>query len=303
MQEIIKSVPTGYLLRELTPEKLLVETSHGNNLTYVVTAADSPALMTEIGRLREMSFREAGGGTGQSADIDSHDLASDGYKQLIVWNPHEREIVGGVRFIVSHSNIPENLSTENYFNFSRTFRDAYLPYTIELGRSFIQPKYQASRGGVFALDNLWDGLGAVVARSPNARYLFGKVTIFPTLAPDAKELLYFFLQHFHKDTHNLVRGISEIQHNVNKKTFSTLFNAGNYQENFRILLRTLKEMGQTIPPLVKSYINLSPTMKVFGTVRNDDFGGVEETAILITIADIYPDKLERHFLAKEKLKL
>ena len=184
-KRVIRPVPTRYLLAELTPEKMLGGTNHAGNLIYVVDAADSPAVLTEIGRLREISFRDAGGGTGESLDLDEGDLAHDGYRQMIVWNPYERQIVGGYRFIISDGCWPKHLSTEHYFRFSEPFRQRYLPHTIELGRSFIQPRYQSGRGGVFSLDNLWDGMGAVVSRTPHAHYLFGKVTLYPSYEKEA----------------------------------------------------------------------------------------------------------------------
>ncbi|MBR5454784.1 MAG: GNAT family N-acetyltransferase, partial [Rikenellaceae bacterium] len=193
-QRIIRAVPRRYLLDELSADKLLGETHHANNLIYVVDAADSPAVMTEIGRLREVAFRRAGGGTGRRVDIDSDDLAPNGYRQMVVWNPYERQIVGGYRFIISRSEWPQHLSTEHYYTFSPRFRRDYLPHTIELGRSFIQPRFQSGRGGLFALDNLWDGMGAVVSRSEGVKYLFGKVTVYPHINPDARQLLYTFLR-------------------------------------------------------------------------------------------------------------
>lgn len=300
-QPVARAVPRRYLLEELTPDKLLGETSHANNLIYVVDAADSPAVMTEIGRLREVAFRRAGGGTGRRLDIDAEDLASDGYRQMVVWNPYERQIVGGYRFIISHSEWPRNLSTEHYYSFGERFRRNYLPHTIELGRSFIQPRYQSGRGGVFALDNLWDGMGAVVVRSVATKYLFGKVTVYPRMNHEARQILYTFLRVQCPAQRELVVARDRFRIKVDVERYKNLFNAGNYQENLRILHREMKSRGEVIPPLIKSYINLSATMQAFDTVRNDDFGGVEETAILLTVADICPERLERHFVLKQKV--
>ena len=300
-QRIIRAVPRRYLLDELSPDKLLGETHHANNLIYVVDAFDSPAVMTEIGRLREVAFRRAGGGTGRRVDIDSDDLAPNGYRQMVVWNPYERQIVGGYRFIISHSEWPEHLSTEHYYSFSPRFRRDYLPHTIELGRSFIQPRFQSGRGGLFALDNLWDGMGAVVSRSESVKYLFGKVTVYPHRNPEARQLLYTFLRTQCPATEGLILARESCRVEVDVERYKKLFESGNYQENLRTLQMELKILGESIPPLIKSYINLSATMQAFDTVRNDDFGGVEETAILLTVADISPEKYERHFVQKQKV--
>lgn len=300
-QRIIRPISRRLLLDELTDDKLLGETNHANNLIYIVDAHNSPATMTEIGRLREVAFRHAGGGTGRRLDIDSDDLAPDGYRQMIVWNPYERQIVGGYRFVVSHSSHPRHLSTEHYYRFSEQFRTDYLPYTIELGRSFIQPRYQSGRGGLFSLDNLWDGMGAVVSRCVGIKYLFGKVTLYPDYDPEAKALLYCFLHLHCSAPSELITPREACALKIDVEKYKNVFDGGNFQENLRILQRETKSRGENIPPLIKSYINLSDTMQVFGTVRNDDFGGVEETAILLTIGDIHPVKLERHFVLKHKV--
>ncbi len=300
-ERVIGRVPRWSILEELSPARLLGETNHLNNLVYVVRGYECPAVMMEIGRLREIAFRDAGGGTGRSMDVDEGDLAEDGYMQMIVWDPYARQIVGGYRFIISTDTHPHHLSTELYFAFSERFRTHFLPHTIELGRSFIQPRYQSGRGGIFALDNLWDGMGAVVSRCSDVRYLFGKVTIYADYPMEAKQLLYAFLYKFHGVDEPLVVARPEFAVKMDVERYKKLFNGGNYQENLRILQLELKARGESIPPLIKSYINLSPAMMVFDAVRNDDFGGVEELAILLAVGDIYPQKLERHFVQKQKV--
>ena len=181
MKPVIDPVAADLIENELTPERLLRRTNNGGNEIYVMRAQECPNLMREIGRLRELSFRDGGGGTGADVDIDELDLDPEGYEQLFVWDPKAKEIVGGYRYIISRSTHPKCLSTEHYFRFTERFRNEYLPYTIELGRSFVQPHYQGSRAnpkGLFSLDNLWDGLGALVVNNPDMRYFFGKVTMY-----------------------------------------------------------------------------------------------------------------------------
>lgn len=296
MKPIIEAVPREEIERELTADKKIRNTNKAHNEIYVVTAADSPAVMREIGRLREVSFREAGGGTGEEVDIDEDDLATDGYRQLIVWDPAAREIVGGYRYIVSHSTCPAHLSTEHYFRFSEQFREEFLPYTIELGRSFVQPRYQSrdNNKSIFALDNLWDGLGALVVLNPEIRYFFGKVTMYTNFDVEARNMIIYFMHRYFPDNDRLMEGIDPVEMDIDYEKFDAMFTGTNYNEDHRTLCQQVRERGENIPPLINSYMGLSPTMRVFPTVHNNDFGAVEETGILITIADIYPAKGERH---------
>ena len=298
MEPIIPPVDRSLILAELTEEKLLRKTNNGNNEIYVVTAQNSPNIMQELGRLRELSFRDAGGGTGAAVDIDDEDLAEEGYQQLFVWDPKAQEIVGGYRFIVSRTTHPKHMSTEHYFRFSDRFRNEFLPYTIELGRSFVQPHYQGIRQnpkGLYSLDNLWDGLGALVVTNPDMKYFFGKVTMYGDYIREARDILLYFLKKYFPDHDNLIEGIYPIELQFDTEKMEQMFCGGNYAEDYKILTREIRKCKENIPPLINSYMNISPSMRVFGTVTNPDFGGVEETGILITINDIYPVKSERHF--------
>ena len=298
MEPIIPPVDRSLILAELTEEKLLRKTNNGNNEIYVVTAQNSPNIMQELGRLRELSFRDAGGGTGAAVDIDDEDLAEEGYQQLFVWDPKAQEIVGGYRLIVSRTTHPKHMSTEHYFRFSDRFRNEFLPYTIELGRSFVQPHYQGIRQnpkGLYSLDNLWDGLGALVITNPDMKYFFGKVTMYGDYNREARDILLYFLKKYFPDHDNLIEGIYPIELQFDTEKMEQMFCGGNYAEDYKILTREIRKCKENIPPLINSYMNISPSMRVFGTVTNPDFGGVEETGILITINDIYPVKSERHF--------
>ena len=298
MIPIIDPVDRTLILKELTADKLLRKTNNGGNEIYVVTSRNSPNIMQELGRLRELSFRDAGGGTGAAVDIDAEDTAEEGYQQLFVWDPKAQEIVGGYRFIISHSSHPKCMSTEHYFRFTDKFREEYLPYTIELGRSFVQPHYQGSRSnpkGLYSLDNLWDGLGALVVNNPDMRYFFGKVTMYGSYDKEARNILLYFLRKHFPDRENLVEAIHPIVLDFDVEKMEALFCGGSYAEDYKTLIREIRNYRENIPPLINSYMSLSPSMRVFGTVVNPDFGNVEETGILITISDIYPKKSERHF--------
>ncbi|MBO5187800.1 MAG: GNAT family N-acetyltransferase [Alistipes sp.] len=296
MEPIIAPVDRALLLAELTPERKVRDTNRAGNEIYLFVAAECPNLMREVGRLREEAFRGAGGGTGMEVDIDEEDLAEDGYCQLIVWDPAAQEIVGGYRFIVCTSSNPQHLSTEHYFRFSDRFRRRYLPHTLELGRSFVQPSYQtrANTKSIYALDNLWDGLGAIIVLYPKIKYLFGKVTMYTSYKQVARNALIWFLRHYFPDRERLVEGIHPIDLGLDDPYYEQLFSGETYQENYRILVQKIREVNEHIPPLVNAYMNLSPTMKVFDTVSNPDFGDVEETGILVTVPDIYPEKKQRY---------
>lgn len=293
----MENVNVSLVESELNSDRFLRKTKNGSNEIYVIDAQNSPNVMNEIGRLREVSFRSAGGGTGDDVDIDESDLAIDGYQQLVVWNPDDKEIIGGYRFIVSNTTHPKHMSSEHYFRFSDKFREEYLPYTIELGRSFVQPKYQSRSGGVkslFALDNLWDGLGALMVKYKHVKYFFGKVTMYKTYNEEARCKLLCFLQTYMKDEHNLLESINPIDADFMNERYKKLFEGADFSEGMKILVKELKVHSEAVPPLINAYVNLSPSMKVFGTVTNNEFGDVEETGILITIPDIYKAKFDRY---------
>jgi len=301
-QPIITPVPVEQLRSELTPDKQLRMTNKSNNEIYIVTAHDSPAVMREIGRLREIAFREAGGGTGQEVDIDEFDTCDNCYKQLIVWNPDAQEIIGGYRYLLGTDwqlgpDGQPLLATSHMFHFSEKFLTDYMPYTIELGRSFVSLPYQSSRMGaksLFALDNLWDGLGALTVIKPNVRYFFGKMTMYPSYIRKGRDMiLYFLKKHFH-DTENLIIPLKPLHIETDEAELQALFCEDDFNADYRILNREIRALGYNIPPLVNAYMSLSPTMKLFGTAINYGFGDVEETGILIAVDEILEQKRVRH---------
>lgn len=308
MQAIIAPVERKIIESELTSERYIRETNNGNNKIYIITHHDSPNIMREIGRLRELTFRAAGGGTGHEIDIDEFDTAGAPYKQLIVWNPEEKEIVGGYRYIKLKDapviNGVVHVATTELFNFSDRFVEKYVPETIELGRSFVQPKYQPSvdnRKGLFSLDNLWDGLGAIVVDNPDVKHFYGKVTMYTDFNIHARDLILSFMEYFFPDKEKLVTPIEPLTLKTDVAEFLRSINGLSYKEAHRILGQNVRDLGEHIPPLVNAYMNLSATMKMFGTALNTHFGEVEETGILVTIADIYDTKKERHINTYKKV--
>ena len=301
MRYIIDPVPKEKLKKELTEDKLLRKTNFGNNEIYVITAHDSPNVMLEIGRLREIAFRNAGGGTGKSYDIDRFDKCEIPYKQLVLWNPEKEEIIGGYRFlklidIYEKKGSIDTAFTE-LFKLSKKFIDEYLPYTIELGRSYIAPSYQSlrySRKSIYSLDNLWDGLGALTVDNPDIKYFVGKITMYGDFNQLAKDVILFFFNKFFNDEEGLIKPYEPVEIETDKEYLEKIFDCDNYIDCYKIMNRKVRSLGENIPPLFNSYMNLSSTMKFFGTALNHSFGNVEETAIMITIDDIYEKKKERH---------
>lgn len=302
MKEIIAPVDKDLIKSELTIDRFLRSTNKANNEIYIVNAHNSPHTMREIGRLREIAFRNAGGGTGMEIDIDTFDTIDEPCQQLIVWNPDADEIIGGYRFILGeHVQIDEKgqpiLATAHLFHFSDQFIKEYLPYTLELGRSFVRIEYQSSQAGaksLFALDNLWDGLGALSIEYPQIKYYFGKVTMYPSFGTQGRDIILYFLQKHFNDPENLVTPIHPLKMESDIQKLDSLLSMFDIKDNYKILNQEVRSLGQNIPPLVNAYMNLSSTMKVFGTAVNDEFGDVEETGILVTVADIYQEKRDRH---------
>lgn len=301
MEPIIEKVDRALLEKELTPDKFVRNTNSANNHIYIITHFDSPNVMKEIGRLREVTFRHAGGGTGKSIDIDEFDVSGHPYKQLIVWNPTDKEIVGAYRFIICKDaefrDGKVHLATTELFEFSERFYKEYLPYTIELGRSFVQPLYQpaeGSRKGLFSLDNLWDGLGAIVVDNPSQKYYFGKVTMYTDFNVQARDMILAFMQHYFPDPDHLVKPIHPVEYKTDVSGFLKSLEGLSYKDGHVILNKNVRALGENIPPLVNTYMNTSPTMKSFGTAINPGFGGVEETGIIVKFEDAYPTKKDRH---------
>ena len=301
-QPIIAPIPKEVLRSELTREHQLRMTNKSNNEIYVITAHNAPNVMREIGRLREIAFREAGGGTGKDCDIDEFDICDNCYKQLIVWNPEEEEIIGGYRYLSgTYWELDEAgqpiLATSHMFHFSEKFLKEYMPYTIELGRSFVSLPYQSSRKGaksLFALDNLWDGLGALTVIKPNVKYFFGKMTMYPSYIRKGRDMILYFLKKYFDDKERLIIPMKPLKIETDEQELQQLFNGKDFNEDYRILNREVRALGYNIPPLVNAYMNLSPTMKLFGTAINYGFGDVEETGILIAMEEVFEQKRVRH---------
>ncbi len=302
MEPIIDPVDKELIIAELSSDKFLRHTNKGRNEIYIVDAFNSPNVMKEIGRLREIAFRNAGGGSGKSCDIDEFDVMEKPCRQLIVWNPEDKEITGGYRFIfgeeikIDEHGVP-HIATSHMFKFSDYFIEHYLPVTMELGRSFVSLNYQSTKAGnkaIYALDNLWDGLGALTVVHPKTKYLFGKVTMYPNYSRECRNLLLYFLHKYFPDEDCLVRPIEPLKTDTDLKEVSSIVSGDNFKSDYLKVNQFIRKHGYNIPPLVNAYMSLSPTMRMFGTAINHEFGEVEESGIFLSIDEISEEKKNRH---------
>lgn len=300
MEKVIDKLSRKLLLEELDDSIFIRPTNKSQNSIYIFDGNERPNLMKELGRLREATFRDAGGGTGKAIDVDDFDYGNHAYKQLIVWNNEDQEIIGGYRYIICNDALNENgeyhLSTSEILKFSNELKSKYFPYTIELGRSFVQPDYQPqnSRKGIFSLDNLWDGLGALVVDNPQMKYFFGKITMYTDFNKQARDLILDFMDLFFPDNDKLAMPKEPIKRGDKDTAFFEEIKLLEYKKAYNLMASKVKELGEYVPPLFNSYMSLSPSMKTFGTCINSHFGDVEETGIMVTINDIYEEKKSRH---------
>lgn len=302
MEDIIAPIDREVLKAELTPERRLRTTNKSHNEIYIINWKNASNVLKEIGRLREIAFRAAGGGTGKSLDLDEYDLMENPYQQLVVWDPEAEEILGGYRYILGDevefdSEGKPILATAHMFDFSPKFLKEYLPTTIELGRSFVTLEYQSSRAGakgLFALDNLWDGLGALTVVKPNVKYFFGKMTMYPSYHRLGRDMILYFLKKHFSDKDGLITPTHPLKIEADENLLKQMFPYDTFKEDYKVLNTEVRKLGYNIPPLVNAYMSLSPTMRMFGTAINYGFGDVEETGILIAVDEILEEKRVRH---------
>ena len=296
MEQIIPPVETSLLLQELEGH-LLRPSNKADNLIYDITAHECPNVMREIARLREISYRDGGGATGKEMDIDEMDTMERPYHQLIVWDPQHQQIIGGYRYLFGSEAEIRNgqpyITSAHLFRYSERFIQEYLPYSIEFGRAFVQPVYQTREMGVkalFALDNIWDGIGALVHNNPQLRWMFGKVTIYPTYNATARELIYAYLNRYHRGDSDLMAPY--IQEPL--LPIETPFEGDDAQANFHILQHAVREQGTVIPPMFTAYLNITNELQFFGNAINDELANVYESGIMVDLTRVYPEKKERY---------
>lgn len=300
-KEIIAPIDPAILRAELREQLMLRRTNRAGNEIYTFRAEECPNTMLELGRLREEAFRYYGGGTGKPADNDQFDLDPNGYRQLIVWDPKELQIIGGYRYILGRevevNGTQTNLASNEIYNYSESFLHDYLPECIELGRSFVRVDYQQaglSPKSLFALDNLWDGLGALILIHDGYKYFFGKVTMYKSYNRTARDLIIYYLKRHFAGEDDLMVPTEYPDFETDLAYLSGIVLGEDAKEDFKSMNKAVREQGVNIPPLVNAYMGLSSDMRVFGPSINRDFSDVEETAIMIPFDDISEDKKKRH---------
>ena len=313
MEPIIAPVDKELLKAELTEKHCLRDTNHADNKLYIVDNQCAPNVLREIGRLREIAFRQGGGGTGKSMDLDAFDLdPAFKYKQLVLWDPENECIIGGYRYVLCDQVMYDRdgqpiMPSAHLFRFTRRYLKGAFPKTIELSRSFIRPEYQSAAQGMkslYSLDNLFDGLGGlIVLYKGRMEYFFGKMTIYPSFPEKGLQMiLYFLRKHFGSREADLYGRIDRMVIPKNpvkirlSRELGKIFTEDDFRSDYKILKREIQQLGVNIPPLVNTYMNLSPTMKSFGAGINDEFGDVIEAGILIKFDEMHPEKTRRHLI-------
>ncbi|MCQ2310466.1 MAG: GNAT family N-acetyltransferase [Paludibacteraceae bacterium] len=303
MKPIIEPVSRDLLKQELTKHAFLRPTNKAENEIYDITANTAPNLMREIARLREISYRASGGSTGMELDMDDMDTMTNPYHQLLVWDPINEEIIGGYRYLCcAEATFSEDgqpyITSSHLYHYSEYFIKNYLPYTIELGRAFVQPKYQNRDMGVkslYALDNIWDGIGAVLYNHPEIKYLIGKVTMYPQYDETSRNLIYAYLRRYHNDAKGLFRPKQPVDISCEGQELADdLFMGDDPTLNYQILQRAIRARGTVIPPMFSAYLNVTDKLLSFGNAVNDELANVYETGILVNVEDINPDKQDRY---------
>ena len=297
MEVLIDPVDFRKVEEELKNEKFLRVSGMGNNEIYVVNGINSPNTMNEIGRLRELTFRHAGGGTGASKDIDQFDIKKNGYKQLIVWDPQNKCILGGYRFRSFDKDIKidiNQLATGEVYNLSEEFQNEYLQHSIDLGRAFIMPLFQTKqkRKSLYILDNLWDGLGALI--NQQSKYFLGRIVLYPQMDKKIRDLIIYFLEKHYNRGSGLLTAKLPFHPEMDKQQMEQLLDENNPEGDFKNLRQITLAAGEAIPPLIQAYMKLSPTMQSFGATIDTSFGNLYEICIMVTIQDIYPKYLKRY---------
>lgn len=280
------------VVAELKNATLLCRATHCDATLYTFDGGTSPSLMNEVRRLRKISFQGVGVTLNDEQQMECGD--TDGsFRQLVLWNNSTQAVMGGYRYAVGRELAPSRLTLSRYFHMSEDFIRGYLPVSLELGRTFIAPDYQRTSGALYTLDALWEGLAVVVARY-DIQYLVGRVTLYPSLGVRARNLLMGFMRYIFPGREGLLQARYPFYGGVSKQSFRRLFVGDTVRENYKILLSKMRDMHRSVPPIISSYMRLSPSMQSFDSYINYDLGGVVETAIMLTINDFYDDIKRRY---------
>lgn len=304
MKKIIAPIDPQLMKQELTEDLFFCEAAHGNAKVYLLDNLTAPNVMKEIGRLREMAFRQGGGGTGEPMDLDRFDLdpSLGGYKQILLWDPERDSIIGGYRFVCCRNCQMDSegqpiMPSSHLFTFSQRFLKHEFRNTIELSRSFISPEYQSTGDGlrqsVFALDNLLDAISKL-PHMLHIKYFFGKMTIYRSFPQECLDMLQYFLHKYFppRGKDSWLTAKQPIPFPA-EGSMDDIFNGGDFANDYRILKDRLKQFDARIPPMINTYMNLSNTMQYFGGGFNDEFGDVIECGAIVKHQDILKERFKK----------
>ncbi len=292
-KNIIHPIDRKLIKKELNKANIL-GTTDDNKKIILTNKADSPNTLNEIARLRELTFRKVGEGTGKRYDLDLYD---EHYYHLIVWDETELEIVGAYRLGFGNEILNKNgiqgFYTNSLFNFNTEFTNKYLPCAIELGRSFVQKKYWNTN----VLFYLWQGIGAFLATNPQVKYLFGGVSISNSYPLEVRQMIVFVYNKWFGEKEVVVQSKNRfIIPDTELLRYNNLFVGNSFKDDYKILKQMLKPYNLTVPVLYKHYAELCEQDGVkfldFGVDR--DFEDCIDGFIVIDVDKIKPEKKEKY---------
>lgn len=289
MMPIVNPVEREALLTSFSEETRLTTGRAWPLEIHAFAGSDHSRALAEVGRLREATFRFVGSGTGRALDVDDFDTAADGYRQLVVFHRVRQEIVAGCRVRLGRTASLNPFASESLFEFSETFRQQYADGLLDIGRMFVIPRLQVAGGereGTFVLDNLFHGLAAIAQREKRLTHFFGRLVLPKVLPARLRDLcMYFLAKHFAGD-HQLVRPrVPEVFHSSTHELARVLVGA-NWRDDLRFLQNEARRLGSRVPPLLRAYVSLSPTLRTFGVTRDPELSAIEEVAILVKVSEI-----------------
>jgi len=283
------------LVNELKNSKLIGQTNDGKKI-YLYDYTEDSIVLKELGRLRELSFRKVGEGINKKRDTDKYDIY---YQHIILWDENDLEIVGSYRignsdFIFKNIGV-KGFYSNNLFKYNEDFTP-YLKNSIELGRSFVQPKYWGTR----ALDYLWFGIGAYLKNNPNIKYMFGPVSMSAAFPAIAKDMMVFYYNHYYGENADLIEAKLPYQFSNNLNDIKNLFDLNDKKKDFKLLKSTLANMSVSVPTLYKQYSEIAEDggVKFLGFNVDKDFADCIDGFILVEVNKI-KDSARKRYIDKE----
>lgn len=293
IENVIHPAMSKLIRKELQQSQLIGSTDDGKQI-YLFDYHSNSSVVREIGRLRELSFRAVREGTGNALDIDAYDRY---YRHLILWDEDELEIVGAYRIGETAKIMQEKGLAGLYTHSLFEFDDGMLPYleqSIELGRSFVQPRYWGRR----SLDYLWFGIGAYLQQNPQIKYMFGPVSLSASYPESARQLIASFYTELFGSDLALVRPKAPFIFPRSElfTDFHSVNSESAYKQAFSLLKQQLDDLGVRIPTLYKQYVEICQPggCRFLGFNVDADFSDCIDAMILVHLDAIKDKKRERY---------